>query len=168
MIGCIRHVSTHHARLMETFPAVTTIAQTIQLSLSPVFMLAGIGAILNVLVGRLARVVDRSRALETLQPALEGDDRAHHAGEARLLHWRMKVINTALFLCVSSAIGTCSVVALLFVGELAHLHIGTVVGVMFIMAMLLLVSGLVMFLIEVRLSLRATYFRNALLGRRLS
>ncbi|WP_119037743.1 DUF2721 domain-containing protein [Hephaestia caeni] len=153
---------------MEMFPAVTTIAQTIQLSLSPVFMLAGIGAILNVLVARLARVVDRARALEMLQPTLVGEDRTHHAWELRLLHWRMKVINTALFLCASSAIATCSVVALLFVGELAHLHIGTVVGVMFIMAMLLLVSGLVMFLIEVRLSLRATYVRNEMLGKRLS
>src|SRR3546814_12542064 len=57
--------------IMEMFPAVTTIAQTIQLSLSPVFMLAGIGAILNVLVARLARVVDRARALEMLQPPLE-------------------------------------------------------------------------------------------------
>ncbi|RIA35457.1 uncharacterized protein DUF2721 [Hephaestia caeni] len=155
-------------QIMEMFPAVTTIAQTIQLSLSPVFMLAGIGAILNVLVARLARVVDRARALEMLQPTLVGEDRTHHAWELRLLHWRMKVINTALFLCASSAIATCSVVALLFVGELAHLHIGTVVGVMFIMAMLLLVSGLVMFLIEVRLSLRATYVRNEMLGKRLS
>ena len=42
---------------MFSIPGVTTIAQTIQLSLSPVFMLAGIGALLNVLVGRLARVV---------------------------------------------------------------------------------------------------------------
>src|SRR3546814_6122105 len=113
---------------MEMFPAVTTIAQTIQLSLSPVFMLAGIGAILNVLVARLARVVDRARALEMLQPTLVGEDRTHHAWELRLLHWRLKVINTALFLCASSAIATCSGVALLFVGELAHLPIGTVVG----------------------------------------
>src|SRR3546814_3392687 len=111
--------------IMEMFPAVTTIAQTIQLSLSPVFMLAGIGAILNVLVARLARVVDRARALEMLQPTLVGEDRTHHAWELRLLHWRnvgedrthhawelrmlhwrMKVINTALFLCASSAIAT--------------------------------------------------------------
>src|SRR3546814_12514309 len=99
------------------------------------------------------------------QPTLVGEDRTHHAWELRLLHWRMKVINTALFLCASSAIATCSVVALLFVGELAHLHIGTVVGVMFIMAMLLLFAGVVTFLIEVRLPPRATYVRNEMHGK---
>ena len=152
---------------MEMFPAVTTIAQTIQLSLSPVFMLAGIGAVLNVLVGRLARVVDRARALEQLHPVSAGAERDRHIWELRLLDRRMKVINTALFLCVSSAIATCSVVALLFVGELAALHIGTIVALIFIMAMLLIVSGLVMFVVEVRLSLRATHVRNELIERKL-
>ena len=42
---------------MPTLPAVSTIAQTIQLSMAPVFMLAGIATLLNVLAGRLARVI---------------------------------------------------------------------------------------------------------------
>ena len=153
---------------MEMFPAVTTIAQTIQLSLSPVFMLAGIGAVLNVLVGRLARVVDRARALEAIHPTSAGEDRQRHVWELRLLDRRMVVINTALLLCVSSAVATCTVVALLFVGELARLHIGTMVALIFIMAMIMLVSGLVMFIVEVRLSLRATHIRNELLEREYS
>ena len=40
-------------------PAVSTIAHQIQLAVAPVFLLAGIGSILNVLAGRLARVVER-------------------------------------------------------------------------------------------------------------
>jgi hypothetical protein len=36
---------------------VSTIAHLIQLSIAPVFLLAGVGAILNVLANRLARVV---------------------------------------------------------------------------------------------------------------
>lgn len=49
---------------MIPLPAVSTIAQTIQLSLAPVFMLAGIGQLLNVLAGRLSRVIDRARQLD--------------------------------------------------------------------------------------------------------
>ncbi len=48
---------------MEPLP-VSTIAHLIQLAIAPVFLLAGIGAILNVLAQRLARVVDRARTLE--------------------------------------------------------------------------------------------------------
>ncbi|OYY89233.1 MAG: hypothetical protein B7Y45_13150 [Sphingomonas sp. 28-66-16] len=150
---------------MEFSPAVTTIAQTIQLSLSPVFMLAGIAGILNVIAGRLARVVDRARTLEALHPRSSGPEHDRHVWELRLLDRRMSVINTAMFLCVSSAVATCCVVALLFVAELIHLHIGPVVALIFILAMLLLVAGLIAFMIEVRLSLRATHVRVELLER---
>jgi len=148
---------------MEMFPAVTTIAQTIQLSLSPVFMLAGIAGVLNLLAGRLSRVIDRARALEQLHPTSTGREHDRHVWELRLLDRRMKVINTALELCTGSAIATCSVVALLFVGELAALRLGTVVALIFILAMLMLVAGMVMFVIEVRMSVRATHIRAELL-----
>lgn len=148
---------------MQMFPAVTTIAQTIQLSLSPVFMLAGIGAFLNVLAGRLSRVIDRARAVEQLHPGSTGREHDRHVWELKLLDRRMSVINAALFLCVASAVAVCSVVALLFIGELAGLHIGTMVALIFILAMLLLVAGLLMFLVEVRLSLRSNHIREELL-----
>ncbi|MBY0284001.1 MAG: DUF2721 domain-containing protein [Sphingomonas sp.] len=150
---------------MSLSPAVTTIAQTIQLSVSPVFLLAGLGAMLNVIAGRLGRVVDRARALEALHPRSTGPEHDRHVWELRLLDRRMAVINAALFLCVASAILICCVVALLFVAELINLHIGTVLAVMFIVAMLLLIAGLVMFMIEVRMSLRATHVRVELLER---
>lgn len=145
--------------------AVTTIAQTIQLSLSPVFMLAGIGAILNVLAGRLGRVVDRARDLELRHEATSGTERARYQAELRLLDRRMSIVNAALFLCVSSAVATCLVVALLFTGELTGVPIGTVVAITFVLSMALLISGLAMFIIEVRLSLRATRVRVELLER---
>ena len=148
---------------MPTFPAVSTIAQTIQLSLSPVFMLAGIGALLNVLAGRLSRVIDRARALEALHPRSSGAEHDRHVNELRLLDKRMSIINAALFLSVTSAIMTCMVVALLFVAELAKLHFGTIVAVSFILAMVLLIAALVSFMVEVRVSLRAIHIRPELL-----
>lgn len=150
---------------MEFSPGVTTIAQTIQLSLSPVFMLAGIAGILNVIAVRLARVVDRARSLEALHPRSTGPEHDRHVLELRLLDRRMSVINAAMFLCVSSAVATCFVVALLFVAELGHLHIGTIVALIFILAMGFLVAGLIAFMIEVRLSLSATHVRVELLER---
>ena len=151
--------------VMFSFPAVTTIAQTIQLSLSPVFMLAGIGALLNVLAGRLSRVVDRARVVEQLHPRSTGPEHDRHVWELRLLNKRMSVINAALVLAVSSAVMTCLVVALLFVAELVKLHIGTIVAVSFILAMALLISSLAAFLLEVRMSLNAIRIREELLER---
>lgn len=142
---------------------VSTIAQTIQLSLSPVFMLAGISGLLNVLAGRLSRVVDRARALEALHPRSTGPEHDRHVWELRLLDKRIWIINAALFLAVSSAILTCAVVALLFVAELADLKFGTYVALTFILAMVCLISSLVAFILEVRMSLRAVHIRAELL-----
>jgi len=148
---------------MQHLPAVTTIAQTITLSLSPIFMLTAIGQLLNVLAGRLSRVVDRARALEHLHPRSTGPEHDRHVWELRLLNRRLGVVNAALLLAVLSAIMTCTAVALMFVAVLAKLHIGTVVAVAFILAMLLLITALVGFMIEVRMSLRAIRVRDELL-----
>lgn len=142
---------------------VSTIAQTIQLSLSPVFMLAGIAGLLNLLAGRLSRVVDRARALEALHPRSTGPEHDRHVWELRLLSRRISIINAALFLAVFSAIMTCSVVVLLFVAELADLKFGTYLALTFILAMVLLISSLVAFIVEVRVSLRAVQVRAELL-----
>lgn len=148
---------------MPYSPEVISIAQAIQLSVSPVFMLTGIGALLNLLAGRLARVVDRSRALEALHPRSMGPEHDRHVSELRLLDRRMGNINHALFLAVSSAVMTCLVVAMLFVAVLATLPIGQYVALSFILAMILLIASLALFMVEVRMSLRAIRIRDELL-----
>ena len=50
---------------MSAAPA-ETLLKAIQLSVSPVFLLAGIGAMMNVLSSRLSRSVDRAIGLRTL------------------------------------------------------------------------------------------------------
>ena len=151
---------------LPTFaPTVSTIAETIQLSLSPVFMLAGVGSLLNVLAGRLSRVVDRARVLELEHPHSTGPAHDRHVWELRLLDRRISVINAALYLGVASAILVCLVVALLFSAELFHLRIGRYLAGAFILAMALLITSLVSFMVEVRLSLAAVRVRPELLER---
>ena len=56
---------------MDSIPSITTVSHVIQLAVAPVFLLSGIGAILDVLINRLGRIVDRYRVLE---------DSSAHAG----------------------------------------------------------------------------------------
>ena len=144
---------------------ISTVAATIQISIAPVFLLAGIAGILIVLVGRMARVVDRARKLEQLHPVSTGAEHERHVWELRLIDRRLAIINTSIWLCVASGIAICLVVALLFGAEIVHLDIGVIVAAAFIMSMLLLTAGLVAFLFEVRLSVRAIRVREELLER---
>jgi MFS family permease len=148
---------------MNLSPYVSTVAATIQTAIAPVFLLAGLGSILNVLAGRLSRIIDRVRALEALHPRSTGPEHDRHVWELRILDRRISVINAALVMCVASAVAICIVVALLFVARIVNLHIGLAVALAFILAMLLLMCGLILFLVEVRMSLRAIHVRTDLL-----
>ncbi|TKD52127.1 DUF2721 domain-containing protein [Sphingomonas baiyangensis] len=144
-------------------PVLSTVAETIQVSIAPVFLLAGIGGILNVMTGRLARIIDRARSLEQLHPRSTGPEHDRHVWELRRIDRRITVINAAIVLVTASAVMICIVVALMFIASLIKLAIGTVVAVAFILSMLALMLGLFAFLVEVRLSLKAIHIRSELL-----
>lgn len=152
-------------RPMLAAPNLSTVAETIQVAIAPVFLLAGIGALLNVLTGRLARVVDRARSLELLHPRSTGPEHDRHVWELRRIDRRVRIINNAIALATASAVAVCCVVAMLFIAELADLRIGRTIAIIFILAMVLLIASLVSFLIEVRLSVRVTRIRAELLER---
>lgn len=144
--------------------AVSTIARLIQLSIGPVFLLAGVGAILNVLANRLARVVDRVRRLEG---EFIGASELHQRlarSELKRLGLRMKLVNWAITFCTASVLTVCLVVAILFIGGLIEFSAGRLLAALFVLTMGLLVVGLILFLLEVRLASRSLHVRYELLG----
>ncbi|MEZ0244008.1 MAG: DUF2721 domain-containing protein [Sphingomonas sp.] len=151
--------------MLEGGPYLSTVSATIQAAIAPVFLLAGIGAILNVMVGRLARIVDRARQIEQLHPRSTGPEHDRHVWELRIIDRRISVINNAIFLCVSSALSICVVVAALFIARLLEWHLGGWIAGFFILSMLLLMGALVYFLVEVRMSLNSIHVREELLER---
>jgi hypothetical protein len=148
---------------MIPLPQVSQVAQTIQLALAPVFLLAGIGAFLNVCVGRLARIIDRARRLEEKILASRGKEHDRMVGEIRVLDRRMSVVNAAIFLSVASACAVCLVVILLFAGNLFDAHLGTPVAILFSLAMLLQAGAFGTFIQEIRLASRTIHIRNEVL-----
>lgn len=148
---------------MSGQPGVDLVAQTIQLAVAPVFLLAGIGAFLNVCAGRLARVIDRARRLETLVLESRGREHDRWIEEIQIIDRRMKIVNQSIFLSVSSAVLVSLVVVLLFLAELLDVEMGTAVALLFILAMLLVIAGLTSFLFEVRLAARSIRVRKEVL-----
>ncbi|HEV8659256.1 MAG TPA: DUF2721 domain-containing protein [Thermoanaerobaculia bacterium] len=51
---------------MQAAIPITDIGRVIQLSVAPVFLISGVGALLAVLSARLGRTIDRARVLESL------------------------------------------------------------------------------------------------------
>ncbi|MFM9977431.1 MAG: DUF2721 domain-containing protein [Sphingomonadaceae bacterium] len=138
-------------------------ARTIQLSIAPVFLLAGIGAFLNVIAARLARVVDRARLLETLHPEADDGDRARYVAELQTLETRMTLASRSIYFGTASGLAVCLLVIVLFVGELINFNLGDVIALLFVVAVALLAAAMVLFLRETRIAIGALHVREDLL-----
>ncbi len=132
------------------------VAHLIQVALTPIFLISAIGVTLNVLTSRLARIVDRARAIED---ALRRSD--HPTQDARDLHGvlgvlarRARFINAAITFITLSALFISLVVVMLFVNAFLHWDLAAFIAGMFILSMVSLCAALLAFLIEVRIATR--------------
>lgn len=127
------------------------IAHVIQLSIAPVFLLTGIGALLGVMMQRIARIIDRARSLEDLLPTADPAHAQAAHGELRTLSHRLRLVNRAVSLCVLAALLVCGVIGGLFITAYYAWSpdLTRVVATVFAAALLSLIGGLLCFLREV-------------------
>jgi MFS family permease len=151
------------ASILPHAPGLTQLAQIIQLAVAPVFLLAGLGAFLNVCAGRLARIVDRARNLEPRILGSRGEEHDRLIREVRLLDRRIQVVNRAIFLTVLAALLISAVVILLFWAFLTGVKVGTAIALLFIAAMICTGLGFAVFLHETRLGTRSVRVRTSIL-----
>ena len=142
------------------------LAGIIQLAVAPVFLLAGLGAFLNVCAGRLARIVDRARRVEERILATRGSEHDRHVAEVRVLDRRIRTVNAAIFSTVLAALLISAVVILLFAAFLTQVRLGDAIALLFIAAMLATGTGFAIFLHETRIASRSVRIRNAILDHR--
>jgi hypothetical protein len=144
------------------------IVQIIQLSIAPVFLIAGIGTLLNVLTSRLARVVDRGRVIEQdlESPVGSGVHTSRHLAELRVLDQRMNWIHNAITLSTTAILLVCLLIVALFSVELIAIDLSRVVAVLFIATMASLIGGLISFLIEISYARKSLRVRAELLASR--
>jgi uncharacterized membrane protein YkgB len=140
------------------------ISHIIQLAIAPVFLLTGVGTNMLVLTNRLARIIDRSRDLESQlesQQAMSAEKVQLYRDELNILFRRAKKINRAILLSTSCALLICVVVAGLFIADALNLRLASVIAGMFVLAMIALTGSFIYLLREIWL---ATEFMNAQQG----
>jgi hypothetical protein len=135
------------------FPQAGDVAHLIQVALTPIFLISAIGVTLNVLTSRLARIVDRARAMEDVlcRPDYQAGGRDLHVALG-ILARRARYINAAITLITLSALFIALVVVMLFVNAFAHWELSAFIAIMFILSMLSFAAALTSFLIEVRIA----------------
>ena len=134
---------------------VFDITRLIQLSVAPVFLLTAVGTIINAVINRLGRAVDRRRQLEDLVMAYEGDERDKILVELETIARRIRLSLGSIASAVFSALLVCLLIGLSFVGAFIRFDLSEVVAGLFIFAMVSLTICLLMFLREVTIAAKS-------------
>jgi MFS family permease len=135
--------------MFNTVVHIGDVGHAIQLALAPAFLLTGIAGLLNVMAGRLARIIDRGRRLAELSrpPGAQLSDDQNQ--ELNSLERRRYLASAAISACTLAALLVCMVIASLFLEVLLQLDLKWVIGLLFTGATLAMVTGLAYFLQEV-------------------
>jgi len=136
---------------------LTDLITMLQLSIGPVILISGVGLILLSMTNRLGRLIDRSRLLSRdLNGALDAD-RIRILAELRIFSRRANLAKAGIALAILSILLASLLIISLFLGTLLKMGIAALIVTLFVLCMLSLVSSLILFLVDINLSLTALW-----------
>lgn len=137
--------------ILERTASTPRVQQVVQLSLAPAFLLGAIGAVMNVIMTRLTWVAGR---VERIEKVPKEQRSLRQTSELGWLEARRRAAQTAIKFATGAAVIISVVIGLLFVSAYITPQIGTLIAVLWVLTMVLLVSGLGFFLYETVLAAR--------------
>lgn len=132
-----------------------SILPIIQLSITPVILISGLGALCISLTNRMGRIVDRTRNLAGLIQKANLEDRKHLEEQLLIMFRRAKIMRFSMTMITSSMFVSGLLVMLLFLSALTRLDLTVVLLGFFATSICCLLAGLAAFLRDLYLSLHA-------------
>ncbi|HEY6229002.1 MAG TPA: DUF2721 domain-containing protein [Verrucomicrobiae bacterium] len=127
----------------------------LQLSVSPVILISGVGLLLLSMTNRFGRVIDRIRLVADASRKSTGPDRDRFGAQLQMLRVRAKALRLAIILAVVSMLMAALLVITLFITAATRSDYGLPVIILFLGSMLFLISSLAVFIQDLNLSLAA-------------
>ena len=133
---------------LDTVP-LDSIAHVIQMALTPVFLLSGIGALVNVFNTRLARVSDHiSHTTDLLAADPQSADARLMRRHIRRLRCRVLALDVAIVLAALGGATTCGAAFALFVGATRNADTAFVLILLFGASLGCTVAALDVFIVD--------------------
>jgi Protein of unknown function (DUF2721) len=129
--------------------AVDSVAHVIQVALTPVFLLSGIGTLLNVFNTRLSRVSDhREHVVELLRGDADKTQKARLRTHLVRLRQRTLVLDASVVLGAVGGASTCGAAFVLFLGSMRDSAIASWLFLLFGLALGCTACALIAFLAD--------------------
>ncbi|MCX7241817.1 MAG: DUF2721 domain-containing protein [Burkholderiales bacterium] len=139
-----------------------TVTNGIRLAVAPVFLLTAVAAMIGSVAGRLARIIDRARVLETRIDANPDENpMAAEFAELGYLRMRGRLVNVCIALLTFCGILIGLTIVALFLGETTEIQSFRVATVLFLTGVTCFLLALMCFLAETLIATRVLEFRRA-------
>lgn len=134
-----------------------TLLPSIQLAITPVILITGIGSLLLTMTNRMGRVVDRTRILAGQARGAHGNavERAHIEAQLRIMYRRAGLVRRAVSFAALSMVCSGLLVVAIFADVLTGSGLAVFILGLFALSIACLLAGLVFFLRDIHLSLSA-------------
>ncbi|HJS62542.1 MAG TPA: DUF2721 domain-containing protein [Pseudolabrys sp.] len=117
---------------------------------APAFLLGAVASFLSVLVSHLARIVDRSRAIN----AISGDEAANLRRHLPELRFRAGLIIRSIYWAVGSGIAACLLMIVAFMAAYLGARHEPSAAFLFTISLLLFTASLISFARDLRVALK--------------
>ena len=134
---------------------IDQVTRVLQMSISPVALISGVGLLLLSMTNRVARTTDLVRGLAREARSVGREEREIISSQIRILYQRSSTLSFSIGLAVTSILFTTVIVFCLFAISFFRVRLEFVVMALWIGAMATLIASLGLFLRDNMLILRA-------------
>ena len=134
--------------------SLDNVTHVIKVALTPIFLLSGIAALLNVFSTRLGRVADRVDQLAIKLQNNTVSETTDLSSDFTHLRRRSFVLDVAVVLGAMAGVATCGSALALFVGALRNTSAASVLFSLFGFALLCTIAALAAFAVEMMMASR--------------
>ena len=127
----------------------------LQLAVGPVILISGVGLVLLSITNRYGRVIDRAREISAHKRQTEGAEREHFQAQRQILVRRARLVRLAIAFASLSLLLAALLIITLFLLALLNVEAARLIVGLFIGGMVCLVVSLVVFLMDINISLAA-------------
>ncbi|MGQ9663599.1 MAG: DUF2721 domain-containing protein [Kiritimatiellia bacterium] len=136
---------------------ISELIPVLQMSVSPVVVISGVGLLLLTLTNRLGRVIDRSRQLVHELTAASDVEAAFLREEIAIIVRRAGYIQRSVFFALLCVLMAALLVVTLFITALLRLQTAWLISSLFVGSMVFLSISLIEFILDINQSLQALF-----------
>jgi hypothetical protein len=136
-------------------PEQSALLSIIQLSITPVILISGLGGLMISLTNRMARIVDRTRALSTLIRNAPPEEKDHLVNQITVMWHRANLMRWSVTCAAASMLVGCLLIGGIFLGAMLHRELAVLMIGFFGLSLAFLIACLILFLRDLFISLVA-------------